>query len=152
MHTEGFVGAFDPHRHIHPALHHRVGFIFLAELGIGGFLPDHGLELGGLTAHHRDQFGETVGIAVGNVEHAGHILQHRLGGHAVEGDDLRHLVVAVALGHVVDHLAPTLDAEVGVNIRHRFAFRVEEPLEQQAIAHRVDVGDPQAVSHQGTGR
>ena len=151
VHTEGLVGALDAHGHVHPALHDRVFLILLTKLRRRRLGADHLLELGGLAAHHRDQFGQPVGVAIGNIQHPGHVLEHRLGGHAVEGDDLGHLVFAVALGDVIDHLAAALDAEVGVNIRHRLALGVEEALKQQPMDDRIDVGDPQGVGHQGAG-
>ena len=152
MHTEGLVGALDAHGHVHPALHDRVFLILLTKLRRRRLGADHLLELGGLAAHHRDQFGQPVGVAIGNIQHPGHVLEHRLGGHAVEGDDLGHLVFAVALGDVIDHLAAALDAEIGINIRHRLAFRIQEALEQQAVLHRIDVGDAQRPGHHRTGR
>ena len=142
VHTKGFVGALDPAGHVNPALDLGIAFVFLTEFGLGGVLRNHLRQFGGLTAHHRNQLGQSVGIAVGNIEHPRHILQHGLGGHAVEGDDLRHLVIAVALGDVVDHLATPSDAEIGVDIRHRFALWVEEALKQQSIADWIDVRNP----------
>ena len=151
MHAEGFVGALDAHGHVDPALHLRIALVFLAEFRRRRLLADHLLELGGLAPHHRDQLGEAVGVAIGDVEHPRHILQHRLGGHAVEGDDLGHLVVAIAAGHVVDHLTTALDAEVGVDIWHRLALGIEEALEQQPVGDRIDVGDAQGIGHQRPG-
>ena len=151
MHTEGFVSALNAHRHVDPALDIGVFFVFLTKFRRRRFRADHLLELGRLAAHHRDQLGEPIGIAVGNIEHPCHILQHRFRGHAVKGDDLGHLVFAIAARHIIDHLAAAFDAEVGINIRHGFAFRIEEALKQQAINHRINVGDPQGVGHQGAG-
>ncbi len=148
MNAECLVRSFDAHRHVDPALHHRITLVFLAEFGIRGFSTNHRLELGGLSAHHGDQLRQTVGIAVGDVEHTGDILEHGLGCHPVEGDDLRHLVLAVALGDVVDHLTAAFDAEIRVDIRHRLAFGIQEAFEQQPVADRIDVGDPQGVGHQ----
>ena len=151
MHTEGFVGALNAHRHVNPALDVAILFIFLTKFRRRRFRANHLLQFGRFAAHHRNQLGEPIGIAVGNIEHPRHILQHRFRGHAVEGDDLGHLVLAVAARYIIDHLAAAFDAEVGINIRHGFAFRIEEALKQQAIDHRINVGDPQGVGHQGTG-
>ena len=58
-----------------------------------------------------------------------------------EGDDLRHLIPAVALLHIVDHLAAPVLAEVDVEVRHRHAVGIEEALEEEIEAERVKVGD-----------
>ena len=62
------------------------------------------------------------------------------------------MVRAVPLGRVADHLVATALVEVHVDVRHRPAGGVEEPLEDQAVAQRVEVGDPQAVRHHGARR
>ena len=48
-----------------------------------------------------------------------------------------------SLAHVVDHAVAAFLAEVDVEVRHRHAFRVEESLEQQIEAQRVQIGDGQ---------
>ena len=49
--------------------------------------------------------------------------------------------LAVLVAHVADHLVAAVLAEVDVEVRHRHALGVEEALEQQAEAQRVEVGD-----------
>ena len=152
VHTKGLVGALNAHGHINPALNHRVLVVFLLEFGVRRLIADHCLELGWLSAYHRDELREPVGVAIGNIQHPGHILEHSLRRHPVEGDDLRHFLLAVTARDVVDHLAPAFNAEVGVDIRHRLAFWVQEALKQQAIAHRVDIGDSKGVGHERASR
>ena len=48
------------------------------------------------------------------------------------------------VGGVAHHLAAATVVEVDVDIGHRRALGVEEPLEQQAVLDRVDVGDAAA--------
>ena len=84
-------------------------------------------------------------IAVVVAEHARGVARGRAREHLAEGDDLRHAVGAVLLGHVADHALAAAHGEVDVDIRHRHALGVEEALEQQVVAQRVDVGDLQAV-------
>ncbi len=77
------------------------------------------------------------------------------GGPGLDGrerHDLRHPVVAVALGRVFDHLAAIALVEVHVDIGHLLATRIEEALEEQVVANRVEVDDLQAVGHAATGR
>src|SRR5262249_46048600 len=61
----------------------------------------------------------------------------------VEGRDLPDVVLAVLAGDVADDLVAPLHAEVDVEVGHRDALRVEEALEQELEADRVDVGDAQ---------
>ena len=72
-------------------------------------------------------------------------------GHRREGDDLRDAVAAVLLGHVVDDALAAGDGEVDVHVGHRLAARVEEPLEEQVVADRVEVGDLEAVGDEAAG-
>jgi hypothetical protein len=53
--------------------------------------------------------------------------------------------------HVADHLVAPVLAEVDVEVRHRHAFGVQEALEQQREAQRVEVGDGQRPGHQRPG-
>ena len=85
-------------------------------------------------------------------EHAGGVADRGPGLDGRVGDDLRHVVPAVLLGRVADHLVPVAGVEVHVDVGHRDAARVEEALEQQVVADRVHVGDGQAVGHGAAGR
>ncbi len=92
-----------------------------------------------------DRLGDLVDDAVGNLEHASGVADGGARGHRREGDDLRDAVAAVLLGDVVDDAVASLDGEVDVHVRHRLAARVQEPLEEQVVLDRVDVGDLEAV-------
>ena len=93
----------------------------------------------------RHQLAELVDLPVRHLQHAADVAQHAARLQRAEGDDLRHLVAAVALLHVADHLVAAVLAEVDVEVRHRHAFGIEEALEQQAEADRIEVGDGQRV-------
>ena len=94
-----------------------------------------------LAGAFRDQLRDLVDDAVGNLEHAAGVAHGGARGHRREGDDLRDAVAAVLLAHVVDDALAAFDGEVDVDVGHRLAARVEEPLEHQVVADRVDVGD-----------
>ena len=96
----------------------------------------------------RHQFCQLVDLPIGHLQHAPDVAQHAPRLQRTEGDDLRHLIAAVALLHVVDHLAAAVLAEVDVEVRHRHAFGIEEALEQQAEADRIEVGDGQRIGDQ----
>ena len=50
---------------------------------------------------------------------------------------------AVFAAHIVDHRVAALLAEVDVEVGHRHALGVEEALEQQVEADRIEIGDGQ---------
>ncbi len=96
-----------------------------------------------------DQLRDLVHGAVGDVEDAPGVAHGGAGRHRPERDDLRHAVAAVLLGDVVDHPVAAVDGEVDVDVRHRLAARVEEALEEEVVAERVDVRDLEAVRDKG---
>ena len=99
----------------------------------------------------RDQLRELVAEAVREVEHAAYVPHHRLRRHGAEGGDLRDAVGAVPALYVIDHpIAPVL-TEIDVEVRHGDAFRVEEALEQQVVAQRIEIGDAQRIGDERTG-
>ena len=91
----------------------------------------------------RHQLGYAVDLAVRHAEHPADIAQHGTRLQCAEGDDLSDPVAAVFLLDVADHLVAPVLAEIDVEIRHRHALGVEKPLEQQAKALRVEIGDGQ---------
>lgn len=59
--------------------------------------------------------------------------------------------MAPFVGGVAHHLTAATVVEVDIDVGHRRALGVEEPLEQQTVWNRVDVGDAQGVSDQRAG-
>ena len=98
-----------------------------------------------------DQLGDLVDDAVGHFEHAAGVADGGACGHRREGDDLRDAVAAVLLGDVVDDALASGDGEVDVHVGHRLAAGVQEALEHQVVAERVDVGDLEAVGDEAAG-
>ena len=98
-----------------------------------------------------DELRDPVDDAVRDLEHATRVAHRRARRHRRERDDLRDAVAPVLLGDVVDDALAALDGEVEVHVGHVLARRVEEPLEEEAVAQRVDVGDPEAVRGERAG-
>ena len=100
-------------------------------------------------------FGEAVGdvaFQLGDglevyLLHTSHVGDAALGGHGAVGDDVRHALLAVFRCHPVKHAVASGIVEVNVDIGQRYSVGVEETFEQQVVAHRVEVGNPQAVGH-----
>lgn len=89
--------------------------------------------------------GEPVAHGVRVTEHAGGVLDGVLGLDGAVGADHADLVGAVLLGDVPDDLTAPALVEVDVDIGHGDALGVEEPLEDQAVLDRVEVGDAHGV-------
>ena len=99
----------------------------------------------------RHQLAELVDLAIRHLQHAADVAQHAARLQGAEGDDLRDLVAAVALLHVADHLVAAVLAEVDVEVRHRHALGIEEALEQEPEADRIEVGDGERVGDERAG-
>ena len=93
----------------------------------------------------RDELAQLVDLPIRHLQHAADVAQDAARLQRAEGDDLRHLVAAVALLHVADHLVAAVLAEVDVEVGHRHALGIEEALEQQAEADRIEIGDGERV-------
>ena len=106
-------------------------------------------------AHHRGRhgLGDAVGHRIAGLpeQHPGRVLDRRLGLDRGVGDDLGDAVLAVLLRGVADHLAAPALVEVHVDVGHRDALGVEEPLEDQLVLDGVQVGDAERVGHQRAG-
>ena len=127
-----------------------------ARIGLGRFaearLVDDRLfqrdRIGGVLRH---QLGELVDLAERHFQHAPDIAHDAARQERAEGDDLRDAVGAVALADIGDHLVAPVLAEVDVEVGHRHALGIEEALEQQAEADRIEIGDRQRIGDQRAG-
>ena len=89
-----------------------------------------------------------VGAAVVPFHHPPDVAHHRLRRHGAEGGDLRHRLGAVLVLHVLDHAVAAVLAEVDVEVGHGYPLRVEEALEQEVVAQRVEIGDAERIGDQ----
>ena len=101
-------------------------------------------------ARHELCHGVRLGIA--HAQRAPDVADRGAGRHRAEGDDLGDVVVAVFSVYIINNLSAPEHAEVHVDIRHAHALGVEEALEIEAVFHRVDVRDLEAVAHDAARR
>ena len=128
-------------------------FLYLG-LFVVGLLHLRGIlqRLGDGDANRRgDHLGYAIYFAVGQIERPADILNGCTCCHGVEGDDLRDLVSAVLAGDVVDHFSAPVHAEINVDIGHGYALGIQEPLEEQRILERIDIGDLHGIGDQRSG-
>src|SRR5205814_5650861 len=67
-----------------------------------------------------------------------------------ECDDLRDPIEAVLLRDVAEDSLASFNREVAVDVGHRHAVDVEEPLEDEAVLDGVEVGDAEAVGDEAS--
>ena len=139
------VQALELLRDLEQAPDHRLLRRRLLQLGLAGDRLRQRDRLGRVLRH---QLGQLVDLAVGHLQHAADVAQHAARLQGAEGDDLGDALLAIAMLDVLDHLFAPVLAEVDVEVRHRDAVGIEEALEQQAEAQRVDVGDGQRIGDQ----
>ncbi len=94
------------------------------------------------------QLGEAIDVGQRHVEDASHVADGGARRHGAEGDDLGDALAAVLLLHVGDDPIAAAVVEVAVDVGHGDALAVEEALEEQVVAQRVEVGDLQHVGDQ----
>ncbi len=127
-----------------------------AGLGRGGFLEAR-LQLDGLFQAHRrrrilrHQLGQLVDLAERQFEDAAGIAHDAARQKRSESDDLRDFIVAVASPDIGNHFVAPLLTEIDIEIRHRNAFRIEEALEQETEADRIEIGNRKRIGNQGPG-
>ena len=142
------VQAFELLRDVEGAAHHRIAVALglQARLVVDGALERH--RIGGVLRH---QLAELVDLTIRHLQHAADVAQHAARLQRAEGDDLRDPVAAVLVLHVMDHLVAAVLAEVDIEVRHRHALGIEEALEQEPEADRIEIGDGQRPGDQRAG-
>ena len=93
----------------------------------------------------RDQLGELVDQAKGQLQHSSDITHHGTRLQSTKRDDLSHTVMAIFILDITNDLAATFLAEIDVEVGHGHTFGVEETLEQKAKPQRVQIGNRQRV-------
>jgi len=63
----------------------------------------------------------------------------------VKRDDFCYTVCSVLLNHIFFHGRSALYAEINVKIRHAHSFRIQKPLKEQMICHRVNFCNAHAI-------
>ena len=93
----------------------------------------------------RDHLGNRIHKCIGKIHHASHITDHTSGSQSTKRHDLDYPVFTILTHNIVDHLLPSLEAEIHVDIGHGHTLRVEKTLKQKLIPDRVDICDLQTI-------
>ena len=92
---------------------------------------------------------QAVNIAVALPQDATDITDRGACRHRAEGDDLRHLALAVLLRNVANHLFATTILKVDIDIWHRHAVLVQEAFKREVVVQRINRRDAKRVGHDG---
>lgn len=139
----GIAGQTLEHRGVIPELP-RTGLGLDGLLQFRIFLPRQGERDVQLVGNH---LGDPVALPVAHAEHPGHVTHHTLGPQLVEGHDLRDAPLPVFLPHVFDDLAAAGLAKVNVDVGRTDPLRIQKALEDEPVAHRVEVCDTKRIGH-----
>ncbi len=88
----------------------------------------------------------------GIAEGLGHVAHRRPGPIGDDVGDLRGVMPAVPLVHVLDDLFAPVTLDVDVDVGRPIALGRQEPLEQQSQRHRVGLGDAERITRRAVGR
>ena len=121
---------------------HQFGVVKLMALG------HHIFDQHRFAGDGRDQLGNAIDLGQRDLLGATDIFNRRTRLHAPEGDNLRHLLLAILFNGVADHLFALVIGEIQVEIGHGNTGRVEEALKDQVVLERIDAGDAGAVGDQ----
>ena len=61
---------------------------------------------------------------------------------------LNHTIIPIFTADIFNNLLPSFEAEVNVNIRHRYSFRIQKSLKEQTVTDRIQLGDSQRIGNQ----
>ncbi len=126
----------------------RTSSSLLQPLGQDGFGLDRAIDRDMGSGLVRYQLADAIAKGVAHVQHPAHVADRGARGHGAEGGDLAHGILAVLVLDVVDDAVAVGLAEVDVEVGHRDPLRVQETLEQQVVAQRIEVGDALRIGHQ----
>ena len=106
--------------------------------------------------HHRvvglERLRHPIDERPGEAQRHAHLADDRAGPVGDDVADHPGVLGAVLVVDVLDHLFPALRREVDVDVRICGPALVDEPLEEQVVADRIDPGDPQDVGHDRVSR
>ena len=99
----------------------------------------------------RQRLGDTSAHLKGESHDARGVLERLLGLDGAVDHALGDLVMAVLVGHIAQHAHAAFGIEVDVDIGQGHTLGVQEPLEDQAVLERIELGDAHRIGDHGPG-
>src|SRR5262249_30273730 len=103
------------------------------------------------TELERDQLRDRIRESVAHPHDARDIAYDGFGRHRSVRDDLRNAIASVFLRDIVDDAIAPIHAEIDVEVGHRYAFGIQEALEQQVVWQGIQIGNADRKSDQRAG-
>ena len=97
----------------------------------------------------RQRLGDTSAHLKGESHDARGVLERLLGLDGAVDHALGDLVMAVLVGHIAQHAHAAFGIEVDVDIGQGHTLGVQEPLEDQAVLERIELGDAHRIGDHG---
>ena len=98
----------------------------------------------GLVGH---EFDHRICIIQGQIHDSSNVFDGHFCRHCAVSDNLRHLLFAVFLNHVINNFLATFIVKIGVNIGHGFSVRIQKTFKQKVVFYRVNVRNADAIRH-----
>ena len=95
----------------------------------------------------RNQLGDFVDLTIAHAQSLADVAHCRARLQCTEGNNLRHTLLSVTAHYIIQHLIALYIAEVGINIRHADAFRIQKAFEQQMVTQRFNISYTQQIGH-----
>ena len=96
----------------------------------------------------RNHFCNISNLCIWHIQNTANIPNHTTGCQSTKSNNLDHTVIPIFTADIFNNLLPSFEAEVNVNIRHRYSFRIQKSLKEQIIANRIKLCDAQGISNQ----
>ena len=129
-------------RHIDQMRHRLIRLIKLTKLRIHlqSFINRNSKLLG-------NHLGNRIHIGIRQIHDSSYITDDTSCRKRSKCNDLSHAVFSVFSRYIIDHFLPSLIAEIHINIRHGYTFRIQKTLEQELIMDGINGCDPQTIGH-----
>ena len=142
--NRGIAGhALQRHGGIHQLLDLLRPLVESLEVGQAQRLLDGDAQLLGHSSGHH------VYVGVAHAHGATHVTDGGASSQRTEGNDLRHVIAAVLVGHVGYDLVPSVVAKIHVDIRHGHPLGIEEALKEKIKGDGIHLSDADTVGDQG---
>ena len=82
------------------------------------------------------------------VLNACHVADHGPRSHGAERGNLADGIVPVEVGHMGQRFTPPFHADVDVEVRQGYPFRIQQAFEQKVVLERIEFGDAETEGHQ----
>ena len=96
----------------------------------------------------RNHFCNSIHLCVREIHNTSDITDNTTGRQCTKRNDLYYTVIPVFTSYIINNFLSSFEAEVNINIRHGYSFRIQETLKQKVISNRIQLCDPQSIGNQ----